>query len=165
MSSESIDVGLAAGSIVLATLGWLYTAQEQRKLARRSHTFDVLLNCDITGELATLLDGVDNRTRNAAPLTNADIDAMDSDFRRALNFHEFVCAAIRDHTLDEGLIRNTLRTRMLRLYDYSKGFISELRIRRANPEAMEHFEWFAIHRLGYERWKRATNAAPAAGTP
>ncbi|MDZ4760555.1 MAG: DUF4760 domain-containing protein [Alphaproteobacteria bacterium] len=158
LSLHSLDIVLAAGAIVFATLGWLYAAREQRRLARRSHTFDVLLSSDITGELAELLDEVDNRARSADPLRATDVDTIDSAFRRALNFHEFICAAIRDNTLDERLIRNTLRTRMLRLYDFSRDFIAELRLRRRNPEAMEHFEWFAIHRLHYERWKQQVGA-------
>lgn len=161
-SFDSLNVLLTGGSIILATIGWLYAAREQRRLMRRSHTFDVLLSCDITGELAVLLDAVDNRTRSVQPPSAADVDAIDADLRRALNFHEFICAAVRDRTLDEGLIRNTLRTRMLRLYDYSHDFIRELRIRRANPEAMEHFEWFAERRLNYASWKRALPAAKVA---
>jgi hypothetical protein len=156
-----LEQGLTAGSILLATAGWIYTAAEQRHLARRTHTFNVLLSCDITGELATLLDEIDNRARAGPALTAADVETVDPKFRRAINFNEFVCAAIRDRTLDEGLIRNTLRTRMLQLYDYSRDFILALRIARKNPAAMEHFEWFAVDRLGYDRWKRQRVATAA----
>ena len=68
---------------------------------------------------------------------------------------------VRGRTLDEALIRNTMRTRMLRLYDYSHDFIGALRKAQRNPEAMEHFEWFAVHRLGYDRWKRNLTANAA----
>ena len=149
----SLEQVLVAASIVLATIGWIYAAAEQRRLARKTHTFDMLMTSDVTGDFSALLDDVDNRARNAPP-PSPDIGAVDPDFRRALNFHEFVCAAIRDHTLDESLIRNTMRTRMLRLYDYSHDFIAALRKAQRNPEAMEHFEWFAVRRLGYDRWKR-----------
>jgi hypothetical protein len=162
--ADSLNIGLTAGSIVLATLGWLYAAREQRKLSRQSHTFDVLLSCDITGDLAELLDRVDDRLRKSPPLTADDVDKTDGEFRRSLNFHEFICAAIRQRALDETLIRNTMRTRMLRLYHYSKVFIAELRRRRNNPEAMEHFEWFAVQRLGYDRWARA-HSNLVAGNP
>lgn len=156
----SLEQILVAASIVLATIGWIYAAAEQRRLARKTHTFDMLMASDITGDFAALLDEVDNRARNDPPPA-PDMAALDGDFRRALNFHEFVCAAIRDHTLDESLIRNTMRTRMLRLYDYSRDFIAALRKAQRNPEAMEHFEWFAVHRLGYDRWKRNLTANAA----
>ncbi len=150
---EILAQSLVAVSILLATAGWIYAAAEQRRLARKTHTFDMLMTTDITGGFSALLDEVDNRARKGAPLP-LDISQIDQAFRRALNFHEFVCAAIRDRTLDEQLIRNTLRTRMLRLYDYSRDFIATLRTVHHNPEAMEHFEWFAVQRLGYDRWKR-----------
>lgn len=154
---EMLEQSLLAASILLATAGWVYAAAEQRRLARKTHTFDMLMSSDITSDFSALLDEIDNRARQGPPLP-LDISQIDQPFRRALNFHEFVCAAIRDHTLDEELIRNTLRTRMLRLYDYSREFIATLRTAHRNPEAMEHFEWFAVQRLGYNRWKRSLTA-------
>ena len=131
----SLEQILVAASIVLATVGWIYAAAEQRRLARKTHTFDMLMASDITGDFSALLDEVDNRARNA-PAPAPDMAALDGDFRRALNFHEFVGAAIRDRTLDESLIRNTMRARMLRLYDYSRDFIAGLRKAERNPEAL-----------------------------
>lgn len=160
---EYASVGVAAGSILLATLGWIYTALENRRLSRRSHTFDVLLNTDITGDFAELLDEIDDRARGGQPV---GLDGFDAKLRRVLNFHEFVCAAIRNRTLDEGLIRSTLRSRTLRLYDYSRELIREIRETRANPEALEHLEWFAEKRLGYAHWKRGrAGAAWRTGDP
>lgn len=150
---EMLEQSLLAISILAATAGWIYAAAEQRRLARKTHTFDMLLNSDITSEFSALLDEIDNRARNGPP-PPLDITQIDQPYRRALNFHEFVCAAIRDRTLDEDLVRNTSRTRMLRLYHYSREFIVELRTKHRNPQAMEHFEWFALRRLDYDSWKR-----------
>lgn len=150
---DIFEQSLLAVSILLATAGWIYAAAEQRRLARKTHTFDMLMSSDITSEFSALLDEIDNRARNGPPAP-LDIAQIDQPFRRALNFHEFVCAAIRDRTLDEDLVRNTSRTRMLRLYDYSRDFISAQRTKYRNPQAMEHFEWFALRRLDYDGWKR-----------
>ena len=152
---DMLEQSLLAISILAATAGWIYAAAEQRRLARKTHTFDMLMSSDITSEFSALLDEIDNRARNGPP-PPLDISQIDQPFRRALNFHEFVCAAIRDRTLDEDLVRNTSRTRMLRLYDYSRDFISAMRTKY--PQAMEHFEWFAVRRLDYDGWKRNLTA-------
>jgi hypothetical protein len=160
---DMLEQSLLAVSILAATAGWIYTTAEQRRLARKTHTFDMLMSSDITSEFSALLDEIDNRTRNGPPAP-LDLAQIDQPFRRALNFHEFVCAAIRDRTLDEDLVRNTSRTRMLRLYDYSRDLITALRTTHRNPEALEHFEWFAVRRLDYDGWKRnlTTNASRTA---
>jgi hypothetical protein len=151
----ALETWLTAGSIVLATAGWLYSTHAQRQLTRRAHTFDILLSSDTTSDLSAILDEVDNRAREGPPLAASADQPIDPALRRSMNFHEFLCAAIRDGTLDGHLVRTTLRTRLLRLYDYTKDFTAALRVERKSPAAMEHLEWFALHQLDYAGWKRA----------
>jgi len=158
----SIDTWLTAASILAATAGWLFAAREQRRQARRSHTFDIPLSTDTTIELGAALDEIDNRALKGPPLTREGIGQIDPALRRAMNFFEFLCAAVRTRTLDEAMVRTTLRTRILRLYDYTRDLIAEIRVRRNSPAAMEHLEWFAVRRLDYAGWKQSsvTSTAP-----
>ena len=160
LEPSALETWLTAGSILLATIGWLYSTHEQRRLSRRAHTFDILLSSDTTSDLSAILDEVDNRARLGPPLAATPEASVDPALRRSMNFHEFLCGAIRDGTLDEGLVRSTLRTRVLRLYDYTKDFTLALRKSRNSPAAMEHLEWFAVRRLDYAGWKRAMIAPP-----
>jgi hypothetical protein len=158
----SIDTILTAASILVAMAGWLIAAREQRRQARKSHTFNILLSTDTTSDLGSALDEVDNRALKGPPLTREAIAAVDPPLRRAMNFFEFLCAAVRNHTLDEDMVRTTLRTRILRLYDYTRELTAEIRVRRNSPAAMEHLEWFALRRLDYSGWKQSsvTSKAP-----
>lgn len=157
----SLDTLLTAASILVAMAGWMVAAEEQRRQARKKHTFDILLSTDTSPELVSALDEVDNRAQTDPPLPREAIKSIDPSLRRAMNFYEFLSAAVRNKTLDEKLVRTTLRTRILRIYDYTRELALEIRDKKRFPSAMEHLEWFAVRRLGYVEWKRSQPAREA----
>jgi hypothetical protein len=150
-----VEAGLTSLSVLVATVAWLHTMGQQRELSRKAHTLNVMLAQDTTPELAGTLDRADDQAaagREAGALT------LTPEIRSALNFYEFLCAAANDETLDQDLMKRTMRFRMLRFYHNTRALIEQKRRELENPRIAEDFESFVLEQLKYEAWRGEVGA-------
>jgi hypothetical protein len=160
--TQNIDAALTSLSILLATIGWMYSARLQRDLTRRGHTLDFLLAQNTYEKLLRLHDLADQHFVTSSQPT---FTSMPESVRELLNLHEFLWSAVRDNTLDRKLVENIvakqLRFSILRFYHHVRPLIVAYRNQLANPQLMKNFEWYAVRKLHYQRWMRG-RALPSA---
>ncbi len=136
--------------VVLATLGWLYTARRLRTVMRKQHTFDALLQCTLAKEYQDAINAVRDHIR-AGKFPDLEI-AENRDLRLhvrfLLNHYEFLAAGIRNGDISEKLLKDSERGTILRLFETaeSSSFIAAVRDERKRRTIFEHIEWL------YERW-------------
>lgn len=131
------------------TLGWLYTARRTRALARKQHTFSVLLQATFNKEHQSSLAELSTHLKaRKCPQFNGDNEALRVSFRHVLNHYEFIAAALRNGDFDERLIRDTERATVVALFETCEDYIYALRDRRERQSVYEHLEWL------YIRWKK-----------
>lgn len=135
-------------SVVVVMLGWVYTARRNRRLSRKQHTFNALLN---TGFNATYLDSlitVKPYTHDSKPcpkpseLSEQEYKAV----RFILNHFEFISAGIRNGDIDEQLFKDAERGTVVRLFEAFQDLIYGVRQDRKRDAIYEHIEWL------YNRW-------------
>jgi hypothetical protein len=155
---EWVEAALTSISILVATMAWLHTMGQNRELSRKAHTLNVMLAQDTTPELAGTLDRADDQ---AAEGNKAGNLALTPEIRSALNFYEFLCAAAKDKTLDQELMKRTMRFRMLRFYHNTRDLIAKKRADLQNPRIAEDFEIFVLRQLDYRAWQGEVGAQAA----
>lgn len=131
---------IAAG---LATMGWVYAARRQRFLARKHHTFNVMLHTswnDKFGEaFLTLAPYI--KECNLPNLDSDDQKDLRSVVRRILNHYEFISAGVRNGDIDETLLRDSERGTIIALFKCCHNHIYAVRDTRDRQTVYEHLEW------------------------
>lgn len=155
----STEIAILLGA-ALATIGWAFTARWNRRLSRKQHTINVILQANFNS-------GYLNARSAIAPMVKEGkcpdgvLDGTDSDtikqLRRILNHHEFVAAGVRNGDLDEFLLRDTERAAYVELYGVCDKYIWSMRDGRSRQSLYEHLEW--LHARWTDkppsRWQRA----------
>lgn len=147
----TLETGILAGAVLLATIGWLYTARRARTLARKQHTFDALLNASFDRDFRNALELLMPYLR-ANKLPNINIDEENGlwqPLRMVLNHYEFIAASIRNGDIDEVMVRDSKRGTIITLFECSKNYIDSLRRGRRRRAIYEHLEWL------HKRWEKA----------
>jgi hypothetical protein len=122
----------------LATLGWVVTASNQRRLSRKQHTFNLIIQMrhstlfqermnDLTARRAPgvgiTADDVELLLQSEADLTEADRKFVRAS-RYLLNYFEFIASSVRIGDLDAELVRRTIRPHMVALEQKFRQYIA-----------------------------------------
>lgn len=144
--SDSILLALATPlSIIIAIILGVLTLWQDRRLARRSHTLDVLLARFSGNELSTHLRALSKWELGAKKLPDGSKDVFE--IREALNLYEFIAAAARQGILDTPLIYETRGGAMMRTFDLFYPYIKKRREILENDKIWEHYEWFVENKV------------------
>jgi hypothetical protein len=141
--------GIAYGDIVVAAIAamsaltaiWvaITTIREQRRIARRNHTLDVVLTRFSNPESAALYSYVlDYQATKPQP----DGKQEDAKIREALNMYEYIAFAARGNILDPDVLIELRGGSMRRTFEFFKPYIHGQRQGDNNPRLWEHYEWF-----------------------
>ena len=135
---------------LFATMGWLYAARRARTLAKKQHTFNLLIRSNFDQTLRDALSALSPhlRARLLPDVTSEDRSELRDALRLVLNHYEFVASGIRNGDLDEALVRHSERGTILTLIECSSDYIHAMRNTRRRRSIYEHLEW--IH----DRWER-----------
>ena len=131
---------LAAG---FATVGWWYSARANRKLFRKQHTVNVMLDASMNKEMREALSlSPRGHTALKPPDYEAIWDKEKRDaFRLLVNHYEFLAAGIRNHDLDEHLVFDCEFNIIRDVFETYKPFIEQRRTDRGTKAVYEHLEW------------------------
>jgi hypothetical protein len=151
----------AAGALSaagLATLGWIVTARNQRRLSRKQHTFNLIIQMRHSDLFQKRMDVVTKRRAPGIGLTGEDVALLskpeseltdeERDFARAsrylLNYFEFIASSIAIGDLDAELIRRTIRAHMVGMEKKFRAYIQA-------EQAEEKRTFIELSRLA-KRW-------------
>ena len=140
----ALDIGTPL-TIVVATIIGALQLRQNRKLARQSHTLDVLLARFTGGEVSA-------RLLKIARLENVkkkfpEGSKQEFEVRETLNLYEFIAAAAKQDILDTTLIYEVRGGAMMRTFDAFRPYIKARRDASSNPKLWEHYEWFVEHEI------------------
>lgn len=145
-----MDQGLAViTAAILAIAGIFYTSRQQRKVARKQHTYQVLDKLNDWADFDKKLDsarqfGLSKRKLDPACATDkTDCDIIDF----VLNYYEFLSSAIICGDVDEELVRRVEEERLSRAYLKFMYYISAVRLLEKAPGYWENLEFICY------RWR------------
>ena len=149
LASIETPVAVLIG-VVLATLGWLYSARRQRTVMRKQHTFDALLRTTFNKGYQDALTAVrEYILAGKFPDRGTDeFKEIAPHCRFLLNHYEVLAAGIRSGDISEKLLKDTERFTIQRLFETAEAssYITSVRDERKRRVIFEHVEWL------YERW-------------
>lgn len=132
---------------VLATVGWMFTARRNRTIARKHHTFNVLLTMSFNDVFIEAYETLAPAIKNKKLPKSLD-GRSNNDLRNAtkiiLNHYEFLAAGVRNGDLDEKLLKDSERSMVVHLYEGCGEFIYAVRDNRKRQTINEHLEWLAM---------------------
>lgn len=143
---------LAATGMMAAVCGWLIAGIITLRNSIKQHTINTLLQSRLSGTYMGYADTLsqhymaydarkkDNPTLRESPTDGADILAL----RYILNYFEFVAVGIKRGDLDEGTLRDSLRSILRKNVTMSMAWIANERA--TNPNLYAHLLWL------FRRW-------------
>jgi hypothetical protein len=155
----------ASGAIlfgaVLATLGWIITQRNTVRSARKQHTFNIIIQLQMNENIRYHLTNILFKYpigRNILVSDCSDLQAekliwysekKDLDKKASYpiqdsiswiaNYYEFVAVAVFSGDLDEGIMKNTVRSSICRFYIKTSGYIYKIRAIDTNKKALENY--------------------------
>lgn len=150
------------GAVVLSAIAAFWVISDNRKLARRRGTMDLILHQESDRELVEARVEFNKiKAGEVRPSAYGKLERINDKeaqiIRRVLNVHELTAVAIQQGVIDECVYRTWFNTTFIKDYDAMKDYIREARISYSNPKAFSEFEATAVG------WKEDTswNAPPS----
>lgn len=143
---------LAAIGVMAAVCGWLIAGIITLRNSIKQHTINTLLQSRLSATYMGYADKLshhytafdarkkENPALREGPTDGADILAL----RYILNYFEFVAVGIKRGDLDEGTLRDSLRSILRKNVTMSMAWIAKERV--ANPNLYTHLLWL------FDRW-------------
>lgn len=127
---------------LLATIGWYYTARRTWALSRKQHTINIILQANFDDGFIGDRDAVAPLVREGAITPHKVAEqGLTEKFRRVLNHHEFVAAAVRAGDIEEGMLKDAEAGLYVQLVEASRDYIRHQRNEANRPTLYEHLEW------------------------
>jgi Flp pilus assembly protein TadB len=139
----------AVAAAILATIGWLYTSRRNRRLSRKQHTFNSLLQSSFNEQFQSnraIIRPYIVASKFPDDLMTGQHDDLRKALTSTLNFYEFISAGVRNGDISEALLRDSERSTIVRLFDVAQKYVSTVRDARNRRTYYEHLEWL------YVRW-------------
>ena len=140
------------GAVVLSAIAAFAVIYNNRKIAGRRSTMDLILHQESDRELIEArIEFNKIKVGEVRPSTYGKPDKKNDPeaqiVRRVLNVHELTAVAIKEGVIDERVYRKWFNTTYIGDYDAMKDYITEARLTYLNPRAFCEFESTAT------RWK------------
>jgi hypothetical protein len=150
------------GAVVLSAIAAFHVIRDNRRIAKRRGTMDLILHQESDRELVEartefnkIKSGETWPSHFGKPDRKNDPEAQI--IRRVLNVHEMTAVAIREGVIDERVYRSWFNGTYISDFEAMKDYIAEARKTYANPRAFCEYETLAI------RWRddKAWGAPPS----
>lgn len=140
------------GAVVLSAIAAFYIIRDNRKLAKRRGTMDLILHQESDRELIEarvefnkIKAGQDRPSKFGK--TEHKNEPYAQIIRRVLNVHELTAVAVKEGVIDECVYRSWFNTTYIKDYEAMKDYIAEARKTYDNARAFAEFEAMAL------KWK------------
>ena len=136
--------------VFFAVVSWLFSAAATRRLSRKQHTINLLMNSGMDPAIKAAMELVQNNLNSkTCPNFSSVKDAPKRvAFRLLLNHFEFVAAGLRNGDLDEQLVYDSECHTILDLYNTYLPNIEKRQKERNLGTLYEHTAWLS------KRWRR-----------
>lgn len=143
---------LQTGAVIVSAAAAFHLILDNRKIARRRGTMDLILHQESDRELVEARVAFNKiKAGPIRPSLYGQADRKNEPeaqiIRRVLNVHEMTAVAIREHVIDERVYRSWFNGTYLSDYEAMKDYIVEARKTYENPRAFCEYEALAL------RWR------------
>ena len=139
---ESLGFWIQTGAFLLSAVGAIGVIYYNGKQARVRSLIDIIMHQKGDSDLIEATRRVYAMKSNGGSLSNHVNQDSDQrkDILKVLNNQEFIAVGIRMKAFDEKVYKQMQCTNVLRLWNVSQGFISEIRQNDKKPTLFQDFE-------------------------
>jgi len=140
-------------AIIISAIAAVVIISVTKIISRRRATIDMVLKLRLDPsykkarkDFKAIRDGGNGMAEFAC--RNHTADAESKTILDVLNHYEFICVAIRERAICEKTYKRMLCTQVLKDWECSQGFVTEIRKTKDHPTLFQEFERIA------KRWKK-----------